>query len=426
MSFSARILRNAQISTHIVNGYGFRENVMFKNLQTQTFMRNPAPVLADMRAEGPLVRSKIPILGKIWLTTTNAATAEVLKNDKLFTVRKANNQVIGISWWMPRMLRQITANMLSSDEPEHRRLRGIVDQAFHRREMLELKPSIDHVADDLLQALFSENEPADLVTKLARPLPLAVICELLGLPQEDRSKFSGWAEKITTVNGVISFLFAVNKLKPLTRYLEDEIERVREQRKTGLISDLVWMEDVHSSLSDDELLAMIFLLLLAGHETTTHLISGSVHTLLNHPDQLALLKEDWNNLDLAVEELLRFVSPVQTTKPRFVRENCEVQGVGLTKGDIIMPLLAASNFDPELFENPEDFDIGRKPNRHVAFGTGIHFCLGHQLARLELRSALQSLFTTYPDLKLGVPDEDIRWNERFGLRSIQHLPLLRG
>ncbi|MEM9333197.1 MAG: cytochrome P450 [Pseudomonadota bacterium] len=357
------------------------------------------------------------------MTTTSAATSEILKNDKLFTVRKHNNQVVGLSWWMPKMLHRITSNMLSSDEPEHRRLRGIVDQVFHRREMLEIKPSIDGIAGSLVDALFENDRQVDLVGAFSRPLPLSVICELLGLPQEDRAKFSGWAERITTVNGVVSFLFAVNKFKPLTRYLEEEIQQVRHVRKSGLISELVWTEGENQSLSDDELLAMIFLLLLAGHETTTHLISGSVHTLLNHPDQLNALMNEWDKLDLAVEELLRFVSPVQTTKPRFVSKDCEVAGVKLAKGDVVMPLLVASNFDPEVFENPERFDITRRPNRHVSFGTGIHFCLGHQLARLELRSALKTLFTAYPSLKLGVPELDLSWNERFGIRSLKQLPV---
>ncbi|MEM7216552.1 MAG: cytochrome P450, partial [Pseudomonadota bacterium] len=280
------------------------------------------------------------------------------------------------------------------------------------------------MAGEMVDALFSGTNPPNLITGFARPLPLAVICELLGLPAEDRTKFSTWAEKITTVNGVLSFLFAIHRLRPLTQYLEQEIGRVRETRKSGLISDLVWMQSDANKLSDDELLAMVFLLLLAGHETTTHLVSGGVHTLLRHQEQLAMLKDDWGHLDLAVEEILRFVSPVQSTKPRFVRENCEVSGVKLTKGDIVMPLLVASNFDPEIFEAPERFDITRKPNRHIEFGTGIHFCLGHQLARLELRSALQTLFTIYPQLKLAIPEDEIRWNERFGIRSMQALPVL--
>lgn len=170
---------------------------------------------------------------------------------------------------------------------------------------------------------------------------------------------------------------------------------------------------------------MVFLLLLAGHETTTHLLSGSVLAFLQNPEQLRLLTADWNRLDLAVEECLRFVSPVQTAKPRFVHADCEIEGIVLKQGSLVMPFLAAANFDPDVFVQPERFDISRKPNRHIEFGTGIHFCLGNQLARLEMKAGLHALFSRWPDLDLAVPDRDIAWNPRFGMRSLKQLPIRR-
>ncbi len=396
---------------------------MLNELQSQSFMRNPAPKLAELRAQAPLVEFKIPILGKVWITTTHAATAQVFKDDANFTVRKNNGKVVGISWWMPKLLTKLTSNMLSSDEPEHKRLRGIVDQAFHRHAVFSLETDIDSLANEYASQLFAEDKTADLITRFARIFPLAVICKLLGLPQEDWSKFSKWAEGITTVNGVLSFLFAINKLKPLTRYIENRIAYEREHGEEGLIHELVHLKTEDGQLSDDELVAMVFLLLLAGHETTTHLISGGVLALLQHPEQLTALKEDWSKLDLAVEECMRFVSPVQTGKPRYVREACEVEGVALSKGDLIMPMILSANYDPETFENPDKFDISRKPNRHIGFGSGIHFCLGHQLARMEMKAALRILFEQYPDLELAVCEDEIRWHERFGLRSLKALPV---
>lgn len=393
---------------------------MLNELQTQSFMRNPAPKLAELRAKAPLVAFKIPILGRVWITTNHAATVQVFKDDKNFTVRKNNGKVVGVSWWMPKLLTKLTSNMLSSDEPEHTRLRSIVDQAFHRRAMLTLEPNINALANKYASALFESGKSADLVSGFSRILPLAVICELLGLPKEDWPKFSKWAEGITTVNGVISFIFAINKLKPLTRYIEERIAYEREHGGQGLIHELVHQDE---QLSDDELVAMVFLLLLAGHETTTHLISGGVLALLQNPEQLQMLKEDWSKLDLVVEECLRFVSPVQTGKPRYVREACEVDGVKLAHGDLVMPMILSANYDPEMFENADQFDIMRKPNRHIGFGSGIHFCLGHQLARLEMKAALKALFEQYPDLTLGIAENDIRWNERFGLRSLKSLPV---
>ena len=396
---------------------------MLSELQTQSFMRNPSNKLSELRNKAPLVQFKIPILGKVWLTTTQAATVQVLKDDKNFTVRKRNGKVVGLSWWMPRLLKRLTANMLSVDEPEHRRLRGIVDQAFHRRSVLSLEPDIASLANEYAGSLFANAQSADLITNYSRTLPLAVICNLLGLPKEDWTRFAEWAQGITTVKGILSFVFAINKLKPLTRYIEDRIQYEREHGGVGLIHELIQLDGEEDQLSDDELVAMVFLLLLAGHETTTHLISGGVLALLQHPDQLKALKDDWSKIDMAVEECLRFVSPVQTTKPRYVQEDCEVEGVNLAAGDLIMPMILAANYDPAVFENADKFDITRKPNHHIEFGSGIHFCLGHQLARLEMKAAIRILFEHYPDLALAVPEETIEWNERFGLRSLKVLPV---
>jgi cytochrome P450 len=169
--------------------------------------------------------------------------------------------------------------------------------------------------------------------------------------------------------------------------------------------------------------AMVFLLLGAGSETTAHLISGSVHELLRTPHLRDWLEDDWSRATLAVEEFLRFVSPVQFTKPRFVGKDIELGGVRLRKGDRIMAMLAAANFDPEANPHAETLDLARRPNRHLAFGTGIHFCLGHQLARIEARCALEALFKRWPRLELAVAPDTIRWRPRPGLRALERLPV---
>lgn len=399
------------------------EMPLFNELQTQAYMRNPIPQLNAMRNQGALVRVKIPILGKVWLTTTQKAASEVLKSNDTFSMRKADGRVAGLSWWMPRSLGRLTHNMLSSDEPEHTRLRRHVDAAFHRRAVLDLEDRITRQATRLIDPLAVPNVAVDLIPTFARPFPLAVISEVLGLPEADRPKFASWAQGLTTVRGVVSFIWAIRQLKPLTRYLEARINQERAQGGHGLIAELIKPNPETEPLSEDELLAMVFLLLLAGHETTTHLISGSVLALLQHPEQMALLQADWSRLDLAVEECLRFVSPVQTAKPRYVIQDCQIQGIALKKGDLVMPFLAAANFDPALFDAPERFDITRKPNHHIEFGAGIHFCLGHQLARLELKIALKALLSRFPQLKLAVRSEEIEWNSRFGLRSLKSLPI---
>lgn len=193
-----------------------------------------------------------------------------------------------------------------------------------------------------------------------------------------------------------------------------------------MIAEILRVEKDGGQISHDEIVSMVFLLLLAGHETSAHLISGSVYELLKNPELRNWVEQDWSRLDLAVEEFLRFITPVQFTKPRYVREDIQLGGVTLRRGDRIMPMLAAANMDPEANPHPERLDLRRKPNRHVAFGTGIHFCLGHQLARLEGRCALKSLLRRWPDLTLAVDQSEITWRERPGLRAIVRLPVVAG
>ncbi len=392
----------------------------------QSFMRNPVPGLEKLRLEGPLVRRKVPIIGNIWITTTQEAANLVLKDNDHFSMRRADGKVTGVQWWMPRIITRLTSNMLTMDEPNHTRLRSIVDQAFHRRNILELETRINKLATHLADALFSEPNGGELVEKFARVLPLAVICEVLGLPQEDHALFSKWASSLTQVSGVWSFVRLTFALRPLTAYLERKIEEARSGNGNGLIRELAEVQSKGNSFSSDEILSMVFLLLMAGHETTTHAISGGVLALLQNPDQKERLLADWSRLDLAVEEILRFASPVQFTKPRNVKRDCTICGVSLSKGEKVMPMLLAANFDPAIFDNPESFDIERKPNRHMEFGTGIHFCLGHQLARIELKAAIRALWEHYPNLELAVDERDIQWVDRFGLRALRELRVKKG
>jgi cytochrome P450 PksS len=190
-----------------------------------------------------------------------------------------------------------------------------------------------------------------------------------------------------------------------------------------LIAELVRVEKAGGRISAEEMVAMVFLLLAAGSETTTHLISGAVYELTRAPRLRDWLQEDWQRANLAVEEFLRFISPVQFSKPRFVARDMQLGGVPLKKGDRIMAMLAAANMDPAANPAPETLELARKPNHHLSFGTGIHFCLGHQLARIEAKCALQALFTRWPRLALAVPPKAIRWRPRPGLRAIERLPV---
>jgi cytochrome P450 len=393
------------------------------DFSSQEYFRNPSAEIERLKAAGPVVELRFPIIGKVWTTTSQDLADRVLKDSETFTMRRDDGSLAGFRWWMPGILRTLANHMLSMDEPDHRRLRDIVDEAFRRRAVLEMEPHILAIADKLAGDLFAEGSPADLVDRYARKLPLAVICELLGLPPADWPKFTAWASGFTRLTGAIGFLSMIPNLFAMKRYMERHLDAVREHGGTGLVAELVRVEKEGGKISGNEMVSMLFLLLFAGHETTTHLISGSVHELLKNPGLRDWLEEDWSRVNLAVEEFLRFVSPVQFTKPRFVRKDVELGGVRLKKGDKIIPMLAAANLDPRANEHPERLDLARKPNRHIAFGTGIHYCLGHQLARIEGACALKALFRRWPKLELAVDESQIKWRRRPGLKAIERLPV---
>ena len=390
---------------------------------SQDYFRDPGAGIEKLRTLGPVVEVRFPIIGKLWTTTTQALGDQVLKDTATFTMRKENGDVAGLQWWMPGIVRTLATSMLSMDEPDHKRLRDIVDEAFRRRAVLDMEPHIQAMGDELADQLFAEGSPADLVERYARKLPLSVISELLGLPLADRAKFTAWAAGFTRFTGALGFLGMIPKMLAMKRYIEQHLETIRRQGGEGLIAEIVRVEKDGGQISRNEIVAMVFLLLFAGHETTTHLISGSVFELLKNPDLRDWLEEDWSRVDLAVEEFLRFITPVQFTKPRYVRKDIELGGVKLAKGDKIMVMLAAANMDPRANPDPDRLDLQRKPNRHIAFGTGIHFCLGHQLARIEGRCALKSLFRRWPALTLAVDQSEITWRKRAGLKAIDRLPV---
>jgi cytochrome P450 len=389
---------------------------------SQDYLRDPATGLAKIRAAGPVVEVHFPIVGRTWITTTSDLAGRVLKDSETFRMRK-NGRVAGLSWCMPGWLRALAVSMLTMDEPDHTRLRNIVDEAFRRRAVLDMEPKISAIADELAAELFADGTPADLVERYARKLPLTVICELLGLPRADRPRFIAWANSLTRLTGTVSFLRMIAGIGPMKRYLEGRLQAARETGGEGLIAELVRVEKEGGRISSEEMVAMVFLLLGAGSETTTHLISGSVYELIRAPALRDWLEEDWSRANLAIEEFLRFVSPVQFTKPRFVGKDIDLGGVRLKEGEKIMAMLAAANMDPDANQRPEKLDLERKPNRHLSFGTGIHFCLGHQLARIEGKCALEALFKRWPQLALAVPPESIRWRQRPGLRAIEKLPV---
>lgn len=394
------------------------------DLAGEAFKRDPFPTLTRLVEDGPFYKTRIPLLGKVTFATHHSVITELLKDQNRFAVNARNAgkaSPFGI-FWLPKSLRIMAENMLSLDDPAHRRLRKLVDLPFRAASSDTLRPAIARIANTLMDEMEASGE-TDLLKGFCRPLPLAVICEMLGLPAEDRPEFMGWMEGIQG-SGTLSTLFSFLPLfKKMSNYLKIEFERCRIDPQPGLISELVQAEADGEKLSEDELLAMVFLLFFAGHETTTHLFSNSVLALTAHPDVRAELLADWSRAPVIVEELHRYTCPVQMTKPRFVREDMEFHGHRFKRGDKIMALLAAGNLDPAAFDAPTELLTNREKNRHLGYGGGLHLCLGLHLARAELQVGLEALYTRWPDLAPACAPEDLGWTKRIGTRGVTSLPV---
>jgi cytochrome P450 len=403
------------------------------DLSSQAFKQNPFPTLARMRQHGPLIRARLPPFRAVWLTTTYDAAHELLRDHRRFVtnpVTAGNRWMAAIIRWLPRTLQPLSTNMLLRDEPDHRRLRHLVERAFRVRSVDALRPRLEVLADEALDGLQRKASGAthgvDLLAHFARPFPLAVICELLGLPPEDRPKFTRWAARFSTSSSFLGIVRGLRGLAKTMRYVRAEIARQTEHPRDGLLAALIQAEEAGDRLNEDELVAMVFLLLVAGHETTLHQITGSVLLLLDHPEQLRALTADWTLAECAVQELLRHLSFALISKPRFAREDCTFWDRPIRRGQMLLACLAAANTDPAAFENPERLDLRRQPNHHLAFGEGIHYCLGASLARVEVEIALQRLFTRFPDLRLAIPRSQVKFSLRPGMRGLVALPVTLG
>lgn len=399
-------------------------------ISSQVYKQNPYPTLARMLEQGPLIRIKLPLMGTFWAASTYDSVNELLRDRDTF-VRDPRTAGLksgaNLPWWIPASIRSMAASMIIRDEPDHRRLRGLVEQAFVRRNVDQLRPRFQAIATQMLDELAAQHrqtgQPVDLVSGLARPFPLAVICEILGLPHSDRPMFVQHALAIARGLSVFNVFRMFSGLKRITKYIRDRIAATRDKPQEGLISTLIAAEENGQRLSEDEMVTMIMLLLVAGHITTVHLIGAGVYTLLEHPDQKQLLISDWTLVNGAVNEILRYLSPVQMTKPMLPIRDIEWHGQRLKKGEQITALLASANVDPAHFDQPTQFKITRDPNPHVAFGAGIHNCLGWKLAVAEAEIAIEELLTRFPNLALGIPASQVMWSRQSGTRGMETLPV---
>ncbi|MFI8006041.1 cytochrome P450 [Streptomyces sp. NPDC086010] len=381
------------------------------------FTRDPYPVYARLRALGPVHRVRIPEGATAWLVVGYDAGRALLADRRLSKEWHRASPALGIG--------KVSAgtSMLSSDAPAHTRLRRLVAREFTARRIERLAPRIQETTDALLDTMLDgPGRSADLVEALSFPLPMAVICELLGVPSLDRHAFREWS------NTAISSLDAEARGRAtaaMTGYLGELLADKRAAPGDDLMSALIHTSDDDGDrLSADELLGMAWLLLVAGHETTVNLLTNAVLSLLTHPRQLELLRADFGLLDNAVEETLRYEGPVETPTYRFTTEPLDVAGTVIPGGgELVLVAMADCDRDPARYRDPGRFDITRDAGGHVAFGHGIHYCLGAPLARAEARIALRSLLERCPELRLDTDPAALSWRTGMLIRGPLKLPV---
>jgi cytochrome P450 len=402
-----------------------RKDMGHIDIVSPEFHADPAATLDRIKGMGAVIKTKMPIIGTISLCTTHEACSRLLKDDSSFVRDPAHAGKLTqarILKLLPRTLSLLALNMLGHDDPEHRRLRGLVDKAFQRRSIETIAPIIRDTVDRLLDDM-EGHQQVDLMESFCRDLPLSVICVMLGIPDRDHGRFKNWLGGLKDTANVWAVVRAVPGLLRVINYLRQVSRPGGGAKPDGLIAALRDTEVDGHRLSEDELVSMVFLIFGAGQETTTHLISGGLLEILRHKEQRLRLQGDMSLMPLCVEECLRHVSPVQFTKPRWAARDTMVAGHEIKRGEIVAAFLTAANRDPEKFVDAHRFDICRRPNPHISFGTGIHFCLGFQLARAEAMIAFERILTRFPDVALAVDPSRIVWRKRVGIRALVSLPV---
>ena len=391
----------------------------------EDFRRYAYEVYANMREEQPIY----PIMHKngsrSWLITRHEDVLAVLK-DPRFTknyLRVADDEYIS---QLTEVDRFMTNNLLALDPPDHTRLRALVQKAFSPRLIRAMRPRIQAITDSLLDAVQDQGQ-MELIADYAFPLPIQVIAELLGIPTEDKEKFRHWSGIVIRPHRTKeSRLADVPELQAFLAYLADISEQRREDPREDLLSALVQAEEAADRLSEIELYSMLMLLIVAGHETTVNLIGNGVVTLIQYPEQLALLRANPSLIGGAIEELLRYDSPVESSTDRFALEDVTIGGQHIAHGDHVLVIIASANRDRASFgEKADDLDIMRAENPHVAFGHGIHYCLGAALARMEGAIAIGSLLERAPNVRLALPMEELRIRPSVSdlLRGYREIPI---
>ncbi|OXM44290.1 cytochrome P450 [Amycolatopsis thailandensis] len=379
------------------------------------FLSDPDVAYTKLRAEKPVHRAVTPDGSPVWLVTRYDDVRAALADPRLsLDKRNAGNGYQGFN--LPP---ELDANLLNMDAPDHTRLRPILGRGFTRARVESLRPRIREIADGLLSALPDTGE-VDLIETFAAPLPIAVICELLGIPVADRPDFRSWTDRMLAPTGPEDVGLAV---KSLWRYLLGLAAAKRAEPGEDLISALIDERDVEDRMSEAELISALFLVLGAGYENVVHQIGNGLAALLARPHLLARLRADRTLLSSTVDELVRFSSPSQLAIRRFPTVDVVIGGTRIPAGDTVLLSLASAGRDPDRFADPDDLDLRRTDNPHLGFGHGPHYCVGAPLARIEIEVGLAALLDRYSDLTSAVPHDRLRWRPSFRNRGLLALPV---
>ena len=390
------------------------------------FRADPACVFAQMREQDPVLRQ--PGLDgetPIWFITRHDDVAAVLLDDERFVrdPRLALTEDELAARNTQPILEMVENNMLNRDGDDHRRLRRLVTKAFTPKMVERLRPRIQSIADELLDAVEARRE-MDLSAEYAFPLPITVIAELLGVPSKDQDRFREWSDAmITPAFGPEAEMQFFSQMGEFVEYLTAFFAERRADPRDDLVSALLTARDEDDALTEEEVFGNVMILIVAGHETTVGLIGNAVVNLLGHPDQLERVRSDPSLLPGAIEEVLRYEGPVERSLNRWAATDVELGGQTIRRGDLVIPILTAAGRDPSRFPEPDRLDVTREDTRHLAFGRGSHYCLGAPLARLEAEIALETLFRRLPALRLAVPRDRLEWRPTPGFRRLVALPV---
>jgi cytochrome P450 len=402
------------------------EALSLSNLLQPEVRADPYPFYAELRSEDPIHWDES--MG-FWVLTRYADIVSVYADTRFSRAQGLRRGFERLPEAEQRIAEPVyqsfSKTMFYSDPPYHTRLRGLVNNAFTPNAVEQMRPHIQRIVDDLLDAVQAKGE-MDAIRELAHPLPIMVIAQMLGLPAEERGRFKEWSDDLFAILGSVPHApelmeRAAQSLAELTAYLTTLSEGRRLQPQNDLLSALVGVVEKGERLTQEELIANVTILLSAGHETTSNLIGNGLLALLRNPDQLHKLREDPALISSAVEEMMRYDNPVQIAY-RSAAEDVEIGGKWIRKGDLVNSILAAGNRDPERFSEPDRFDITRDEGRHLGLGLGIHFCLGAPLVRLEAQIAFSTILRRFPEIRLATDSWD--WQEHPIFRGVRSLPLV--